>query len=121
MARHLSLSKRARIHELKLLNKSNKEIAKQFGVHPSTVALTHSRMDEFKTPYYVTPGRGRKPVLSERDLRQMKREVQSGRARNGADVLRNLALPVHPSTVRRKLVDLGLFGRACRRVLYRNK
>ncbi|KAF8291839.1 hypothetical protein DL93DRAFT_2034583, partial [Clavulina sp. PMI_390] len=66
-------------------------------------------------PYYVRPGRGRKPMFDQYELCCMRRDIKSGRARDGADVHHLLDKPTGQSTVRRALANMGLHGRIRRR------
>lgn len=51
----------------------------------------------------------------------MARDIRSGKARDGADIHRELDFDVHPSTVRKELARMGLHGRVRRKVPFLNK
>ena len=117
MAPHLTPSKRAVIYELHKLRKSNKALAEKYGCHPTTIKNIIGNLERHHTPYYHNPGRGRKPLFDSRDLHQMAHEIRSGNARDASDVHRNLDIRCHPSTVRKALDSIGLYGRVRQKVL----
>lgn len=118
MAPPLSPSKRRAIHDLKLAGWTHRDIASRYSCSPQTVGNIIAKLELYGTPYYITPGRGRKTKFSDRDLRRMKILVDTGKARDGSDVHKMLGMDVHPSTVRRKLAEMGLNGRIRRKVPY---
>ena len=79
-------TKKARIKELHSEGKENVYIADKVGVHKSTVGRILSKMDEHPDPYYKAPRGHWKHKLDERDMRQAEQMINSGQARDGADV-----------------------------------
>lgn len=95
-----------------------KSIAEDLNIAPSTVTRIYQRYSKSRDWYAVTPGRGRKPKLSKKDLFFAKRKFYSGEIRNGAHLQRQYFGHVGKSTLRRALRNYGLEGHKRHRVPY---
>jgi transposase len=118
MVPQLSPSKKSVIFELHERGMSNRKIAERFNCHHTTITRTITNMKKHESPYYTTPGRGRKQLLDERDGRRIEREILSGRARDISDLRKSLQLPCSDSTLRRALYKMGMHGRLRRKKPY---
>lgn len=92
-----------------------RDIASKIGVDPSTIHRQLHKLHQNPDPYYVTPGRGRKHLLDERDLRCAARAITSGNMPNATALQRDMFPHVSERTVRRDLCSISLNGRFCRR------
>lgn len=115
MAPQLSPSKRARIRELRDQHWLNIQIAKKFAVHKSTIGRMLHKMDLHDDPYFVTPGRGRPPIIDKDDILYARRKFKGGFWKDGADAQREHYTRAGASTWRRKLAEAGLHGRVRRK------
>ena len=115
MVPHLSPSKKSVIFELHQNGTSNRKIAQRFNCHHTTISRIIVNMEKSGTPYYVTPGRGRKSILDEQILCLIERELFSGHARDIVEAQKNLDLSCDASTIHKALNKFGLHGRVCRK------
>lgn len=107
-------TKRARIVQMHDRGMTFNDIARDLGLHPSTVSRNYAKFHK-KHDYYRKTGAGGRPrLLNARDLRHAEQEIVSGHARDGADVHRQLFPHVGASTIRRNLCEIGLHGRVRR-------
>lgn len=104
-------TKRARIVHMREEGKKFSEIAERLKISRSSASRNYYTMRKQRDPYYVKPGRGRKRLLSERDLRNAERHINIGDVRDGADVHRDLFPDVSARCVRKSLQRVGLNGR----------
>ena len=115
MVPHLSPSKKSVIFKLHQNGTSNRKIAQRFNCHHTTISRIIVNMEKSGTPYYVTPGRGRKSILDERILRLIEQELFSGCVRDVVEARKNLDLSCDASTIRKALNKFGLHGRVRRK------
>lgn len=112
-------TKKARIYHLrKKENKTFTEIGDILGIDATTVSRNFKKLDsQGKDPdyYSTTPGSGRPRALTPHDERRAERLIKSGKCRDATEVQRELFPKLHPTTVRRMFLRLGLKGRLRRK------
>jgi transposase len=112
--RDLTLEERLAIVTLRQHGVFVVEVAKEFGVAPSTVTYTCQRYEE---GYRLTnrPGRGRKRKTTPRDDRALVRSITSGHYQTPRQVAESACLhsgvDVNPQTVRNRMHEAGYVAR----------
>ena len=102
--------KKVRIKELHSEGKENVYIADKVGIHKSTVGRILSKMEEHPDLYYQASHGHQKRILGDRDMPQAEQMLNSGQARDGADVWKELFPDVSSPTVHRRVNEYGLEG-----------
>ncbi|KAI0350329.1 hypothetical protein OH77DRAFT_1376811, partial [Trametes cingulata] len=106
----LTPTKKKTIMTMYSLGQKTADIAAEIGCHPSTVHRNHKKLLENPDPYAKPHRPGCPRKLNECSLRHAQIMVDSGKARDAADVLAQLPEDVGASTVRRNLAKIGLHG-----------
>ncbi|KAF7340588.1 Transcription factor [Mycena sanguinolenta] len=105
-------TKRARL--IRMHEKENmdfQEIGAELGISRSCASRNYAKVKETGDPYHYEPKSGRPRRFTDRDMRHATRLIETGKARDGADV-REALFPTAPaSTVRDALRAVGLHGR----------
>ncbi len=83
------------------------KIARMFGVHRSTIRHLVHQMEETGSVEPQTFKRGRKPSLSEQDIRRIDELIQKQPDITLPEIRETLNLPVTTETIRQKVIGLG--------------
>jgi hypothetical protein len=86
------------------------EIGAELGLHRTTASRNYRTVTEKGDPYHYAPKSGRPRRFTERDMRHATKLIESGEARDGADVHRMLFPTAPESTVHDALRSVGLNG-----------
>jgi transposase len=105
-----SPTKRARIVALKSAGTKNRDIQSEVGGSVSQINRIYSKWKDKKRFYGKTPGRGRKPALSDRDVRRIIHILHTGQAESLREVHAQWFSHVHENTLRNALHKAGFNG-----------
>lgn len=108
MAIPVTPTKRARIVTWKAEGRTNKWIASQFHIDPSTVRRINRKYSHNQNFYYTAPRSGRPRKLTPRDRKFGARKVESGQVENATVLRDEYFRHVSARTVRRALHQEGL-------------
>ncbi|KZO89558.1 hypothetical protein CALVIDRAFT_572371 [Calocera viscosa TUFC12733] len=90
------------------------QIAEKLDCHSSTVRRNVEKYKDAKSFYWTSPQLGHPPAIHSDWYPIMEEYFDTGKARDGEDLRRQLFPDVLPSTIWKTLRDIGLYGRICR-------
>lgn len=111
-----SPTKRARIVALKSAKVKNCDIKAEVGGSISQINRIYAKWKGKKQFYGKTPGRGRKAILTDRDVRRIIRTLHTGQAGSLREVHARWYPHVHENTLRTALHKAGFNGFRRRKV-----
>ncbi|KAF9232481.1 hypothetical protein BU15DRAFT_28302, partial [Melanogaster broomeanus] len=113
-----SPTKKARICRDRAAGLSDRDIAKKFNLHRTTVKRIFDRYAKSEAYYKVKPKPGRSRKFTVHDARLATRVLARGEARDVADLQRKLFPNLSADTIRTRLRQCGLMAYVRRSVPY---
>ena len=86
------------------------ELASEFNLHPRTVHRNYHKYHDSENWYHVSHKMGQPQALTDHDMRQAVRAIDSGEAIDGADVQKQLFLEIGALTIWQNLCEVSLEG-----------
>ncbi|TFY81292.1 hypothetical protein EWM64_g2724 [Hericium alpestre] len=104
-------TKRARIVDYRQQGLTYTEIGKRLEMDRTTVRRNYQQLLKNPNPYYRVPIPGRPRAVSPHSERCAARAIANANVFDATDAQRQLFPHLHPTTVRRMFIRLGLYGR----------